>query len=184
MHGEDKLLINEIKQGNQAVFEKLFHQYYGHLSHFANQYLLNKDASEDIVQGVFIYLWENSDDIQIEKSIRSYLFQSVKNRCLNHLRSLKIWDKHQVLYLEALLSTYEENIDAESGILAEIKKALQLLPEQMNEVFCKKYIEELSIKEIASDLSISENTVKVQLFKGRNKIRELLVNTVGCHFFL
>ncbi|MDD4191736.1 MAG: RNA polymerase sigma-70 factor [Mangrovibacterium sp.] len=177
---EEKLLIEEIQRGNQAVFESVFHQYYKVLVKFAEHFLLNRDASEDIVQAVFIYLWENSKGIKIEKSLRSYLYQSVKNRCLNYLRSLKIRDKYQMMYFEALLLLYDEDMRADSEMIVEIKKAFRELPEQASDIFRMKYFEEQSIREISNKLSISENTVKVQLFNARNRIRKILDYTVGC----
>ena len=109
MHSEDRLLISEIKKGNQSVFEKLYHQYYEALVQFANQFLLSKSVSEDVVQGVFIYVWENAAKINLKKSIRSYLYQAVKNSCLNQLQAIKIQDKHQILYIEAILASNDES---------------------------------------------------------------------------
>lgn len=161
-------------RGKEAFdFEKLFHQNYAPLVRFANNFLLDLNASEDIVQSAFVYLWENRKELQI-KSEKAYLFQSVKNSCLNHLRFLKIRDKHQLLYIETIvrLSEYETQLD--SDIIDEIKRIIDLLPEKMCLIFHKKYVEDLPIKEIASQMSISENTVKVQLFKGRMAIREMI----------
>uniref|UniRef100_UPI0032172E2C RNA polymerase sigma factor n=1 Tax=uncultured Draconibacterium sp. TaxID=1573823 RepID=UPI0032172E2C len=180
---EDKLLINELKKGNRAVFESIFQLHYLSLVKFADQFLLDTDASKDVVQSVFIYLWENSRKIRIEKSLLAYLFQSVKNKCLNHLRSLKIKDKYELSYVEALINSYEED-KLEDELILEIKEVLQKLPTQMYEIFCMKYLHEQSIREIAEQLSISENTVKVHLFKGRNKVREMLQHSTNCIFFL
>ena len=182
MKGEDRLLVVEIENGNQSVFEKLYHEYYTILVEFANKFLLNQGASEDVVQGVFVYFWENAKKIKLEKSIRSYLYQSVKNSCLNQLRAIHIRDKHQILYIEAILASNDDSILEDSELVIEIKKALAQLPLQMSDIFKRKYLSDMRIKDIASELSLSENTVKVQLFKARNRIRELLSETTGCYF--
>ncbi len=172
----DNLLIKEIKNKNSRVFESLFHGYYQGLVKFANQFVLDINAAEDIVQGVYTYLWENSEKIKFKKSVQAYLYQATKNSCLNHLRSLKIRDKHQLLYLEAILKTEEHRVLSDMEMVDDIKKVLHKLPQQMYKVFCKKYFQELSVKEIAKEMSLSENTIKVHLHKGRHIIRKIL----GC----
>lgn len=170
----DKLILNEIRSGNPKVFEKIFHEYYDCLVRFSNLFLLNTKASEDVVQGVFIYFWENSETIQVKTTIKAYLYQAVKNSSLNQLRALKIRDKHELIYLEAILDSPEQDWIHEIEIVDDIKKALSQLPKQMYLIVHKKYFEEQSIKEIAKEMSLSENTIKVQLFKGRRAIRQIL----------
>lgn len=179
----DKLIIRKIRDGNHQVFENIFHKHYDSLVRFANRFLLDVKASEDVVQAVFIYLWENSASIDLKKSIQSYLYQAVKNSCLNQLRSLKLKDKHELLYLEAVLNANDNSLLDNSEIITEIKKALSKLPPQTYQVFYKKYFQELSVKEIAQELSISPNTVKVQLHKGRISVREYL-DVATSYFFI
>ncbi|MCY1722487.1 RNA polymerase sigma-70 factor [Prolixibacteraceae bacterium Z1-6] len=179
----DKLIINEIRNGNSIVFEKVFHEHYNSLIKFANQFLLDNKISEDVVQGVFIYFWENSDSIQIKTSVKAYLYQAVKNSSLNQLRALKIRDKYQLLYLEAMLETSEPDWMNDCEIVESIKQSLQQLPKQMCRIFYKKYFQEQSIKEIAKEMSLSENTIKVQLYKGRHAIRQIL-ELATSYFFI
>jgi len=170
----DKLILKEIRKGNSSVFESVFHEQYDSLVKFANHFLLDYKAAEDVVQGTFIYLWENSSSIQIKSSVKAYLYQSVKNSSLNQLRALKIKDKYELQYLEAILETADDKWIDDEELIESIKKALLKLPKQMYLIFCKKYFEEQSIKEIANEMSLSENTIKVQLHKGRNSIRQIL----------
>ena len=183
MKPEEKLIINEIRKGNRSVYKSIFHKHYDILVSFANQFLCNHDSSKDVVQGVFIYLWENSHKLKIEKSLKSYLYQSVKNSCLNHLRSIKIKDKHRLLYLEALINTNDTDVLEDSCLVDDIESALNELPKEMYAIIVKKYFLEQSIKEIAQEMTLSENTVKVQLFNGRNKIRKIIELKSGCFFF-
>ncbi|MFV0593226.1 MAG: RNA polymerase sigma-70 factor [Draconibacterium sp.] len=169
-----KLNLSFAKERDALDFEKLFHQNYAPLVRFANNFLLDLNASEDIVQNAFVYFWENRNELRITKSERAYLFQSVKNSCLNHLRSIKIRDKHQLLYIETIVRLSEVNTQLDSEIIDEIKLIIDELPAKMCQIFHQKYIEDLSIKEIAAQMSISENTVKVHLFKGRSAIRQMI----------
>lgn len=180
---EDKLIIKKLRNGNNHVYENIFHIHYNSLVRFANKILADDKASEDVVQSIFIYLWENSNSIELKNSIKSYLYQAVKNSCLNQLRALKIRDKHDLLYLEAVLSAGNDNLLDDSEILKDIRVALSKLPPRMYQIFYKKYFQELTVKEIAQELSISPNTVKVQLHKGRHSIREIL-DVATSFFFL
>lgn len=131
-------------QGNYLVcsnLEKIFHKHYNALVHFADQFLLDTKASEDIVQGTFIYLWENSEHIHHEKSIKAYLFRAVKNNCLNQLRALKIKDKHELLYLDAIMNSIDDELRHDKEILMDIKAALSKLRKQVYQVFQRKYFQ-------------------------------------------
>lgn len=172
LKGNNSLL--RLFQKNNLNFEKLFITQRDDLVKFATRFVFEPAVAEDIVQGVFVYLLENAGKINLKKSVETYLFGAVKNACLNHLRDLKIKDKHQLLYIEAILKLSEENISFEEEIINEIAAIIKTLPPRMYEIIYRKYFLEMSVKEIANDLSISENTVKVQLFKGRDAIRQLL----------
>lgn len=173
MQKEDNSFSRLFRRNNLNI-EKLFVARRDALVRFAIRFVFEPAIAEDIVQGVFVYLLENANKIDLKKSVETYLFGAVKNACLNHLRDLKIKDKHQLLYIEAVLKLSEENIDFEEETIKEIAGIIKTLPPRMYEIIYRKYFLEMSVKEIATDLSISENTVKVQLFKGRVAIRQLL----------
>ena len=77
----------ELQLGNQQLFNKLFSDYYVNLCRFAYTFLKDADTSEEVVQEVFINLWEQREKLSISTSIRSFLYTSVRNRALNHIRS-------------------------------------------------------------------------------------------------
>lgn len=181
---EDKILFNEIKNRNLKVYEALFTNYYPQLVRFAEGYIFDKQECEDIVQNLFIYFWENAEKVNLDLSIKSYFYQSVKNRCLNHLRDLQIHDKHNLLYLEAMLNqeNYEELQDPE--IIVQINAAIAKLPEQMAEIIKLKYLEGKKLMEIARMNQISENTVKTQLQRAKDKLRKILAESSSLKFIL
>jgi len=184
MQIEDKILFLEIKNRNLKVYEALFSNYYPHLVRFAEGYIFDTQACEDIVQNLFIHFWENAKTINIELSIKAYFFQSVKNRCINYMRDLQIHDRHNLLYIEGLLNqeTYTELEDPE--IIIQINAAIGKLPEQMAEIFKLKYLECKKIREIAELNQISENTVKTQLLRAKDKLRKILVESSNLKFFI
>jgi len=180
---EDKILYNEIKNRNIQVYEALFTNYYPLLVRFAEGYVFDKHECEDIVQNLFLHFWENAEKITLDSSIKAYFYQSVKNRCLNHLRDLHIHDKHNLLYFEAVLNqnSYEEIQDPE--IILQINAAFSQLPKRMAEIMKLRFLEDKKIAEIAQISHISENTVKTQLQRAKDKLRTILVESTSLKFF-
>ena len=181
---EDKILFNEIKNRNRKVFESMFYEYYPRLVKYAEGFVFDRQACEDIVQNLFIYFWEKTDCIIIEQSIKGYFYQSVKNRCLNHLRNIHIQDKHKLLYLESILNSDDSATWVDSDIGSQIEKAIEKLPPQMASLFQLKYLEGKKYREIASENNISENTVKTQIQRAKEKLRTLLLESASLKYFL
>jgi len=184
MKVEDKILLGEIKSRNRKVFEALFYEYYPHLIRYAEGFVFDKQACEDIVQNLFIYFWENTHHIEITHSLKSYFYQSVKNRCLNYIRDVHVQDKHKILYLEALLNEDDSPGWVDLEILNKIQEAIAQLPAQMGELFKQKYLYGRKLQEIAEINNISENTVKTQLQRAKEKMRKILLNSTSLKFFL
>ena len=182
MQVEDKILFNEIKNRNLKVFESLFRNYYPQLVRFAEGYIFDKQECEDIVQNLFVHFWENAEKITLDLSVKSYFFQSVKNRCLNYVRDLQIHDKHNLLYIEALLN--QENCEElnDPEIILQINAAIAQLPEQMAEIVKLKFLDDKKLREIAEMKQISENTVKTQLHRAKEKLRKTLTESTSLKF--
>ena len=184
MNIEDKILLNEVKKQNKKVFEALFYEYYPHLTRYAEGFIFEKQACEDIVQSLFVHFWENCEKVNIETSIKAYFYQSVKNRCLNHLRDLQIHDRHKLLYFEAALNDDDSPDWIDPEISLKIQEAIDKLPVQMAELFKQKYFEGKKYREIADQFKISENTVKTQLQRAKEKLRAMLLESTSLKFFL
>ncbi|GGZ37551.1 DNA-directed RNA polymerase sigma-70 factor [Echinicola pacifica] len=183
MNIEDKILLREIQNRNKAVFEAVFHDYYSGLIRFAEGIVFDEKVCEDIVQNIFLHVWEKAEFLTIDSSLKSYLYKAVKNRCLNYIRNLKIRDKHNLLYLEACLN--DSNVDfGDSEILSQIEATIQALPPKMAEIFRLKYLSEKSIRDIAQELEVSENTVKTQLLRAKGKLRISLQESLNLNFLL
>lgn len=184
MKVEDKILLEEIRNRNRKVFEALFHEYYPHLTRYAEGFLFDKQTCEDIVQNLFIYFWENTQRIDIQLSLKSYFYQSVKNRCLNYLRDIHVQDKHKILYLEALLNEDDSPGWVDLEIIKKVQDAIAQLPPQMGELFKQKYLFGRKLHEIAEINHISENTVKTQLKRAKEKMRKILLDSSSLRFLL
>jgi len=172
---------------NKDLFEQLFKEHFVHLCNFAQNYISNLDDAKEIVQDVFINLWNKRDNITSDKSVKSYLFTSVKNRCFNFIRDNK---KFRSSILDIDIADYEvpfEN-DSYSGpeLQIRINDAINKLPEKCQQVFKLSRIEELKYKEIADKLNISVKTVEAQMSKALKVLREELKDyiTVILLFFI
>ena len=184
VRAEDSILLNEIKSQNKAVFEALFKEYYFVLVKYAEGFVFNRQICEDIVQNLFIYFWENVRKITIQSSLKAYFYQSVKNRCLNHLRDLEVLDKRKLLFIEAMLTSEDSDVWSDPELISKIKNAINTLPEKMAVVFRLKYVQGLRNKEISESMNISENTVKTQISRAKSKLRKQLFNITSLNFFL
>ena len=157
-------------------FEDIFKSMFPTLCLFAQKYVSDMDSSKEIVHKVFIALWEKRGDIDFEKPMKSYLFTSVHNRCLNYIRDNKKFSNDE-LTVEAL----ENQLGADSAdnitsaeTVAEINEAIQSLPEKCREIFILNRFEGLKYQEIADKLGISVKTVEAQMSKALKILREKL----------
>ena len=160
---------------DKEQFEMLFKTHFSHLTNFANQFVQDPDASQEIVQKVFITLWEKREHVDPQLSIKSYLFTSVRNRCLNYLRDQKKY-KSKVLDLECAefeLATEEPFSDLD-GLKKQLEAALERLPDKCREVFEMSRFRQMKYKEIAEELEISQKTVEAHMRKAMQVMREVL----------
>ncbi|NJK93622.1 MAG: RNA polymerase sigma-70 factor [Bacteroidales bacterium] len=183
-HLHDNLLFTKIKEGNQNAFEVLFLRYYSDLCGYANTILGNKESSEEIVQDMFVKLWENRASFDITKSLKAYLYRTVHNLCLNQLESIRVREQY-INKINTENKTLNNNLYPFSGdypianlILKEmeskIAESIEALPHQCKEVFVHIRIKNLSYIETAEKLNISLNTVKTQMNRAINKLRHML----------
>lgn len=177
------IVIKELRNQNKSVYKNVFNHFYKGLVLYANNFLYDQQASEDVVQEVFISLWENAKNIEIKSSLKAYLYAMVRNKCLNYLKSVKITDDLNVIDLNSML-VLDEDLDLiseeEKTILYNhILKIIDTFPESMQQVFKLKFIQNYKYEEIADELGISVNTVKTQLKRAKMKISESLVILVA-----
>jgi RNA polymerase sigma-70 factor (family 1) len=148
--------------GNKQEFKKVFDAFYPSLCAFASRFTGDAIISEDIVQEVFLSLWERSENFTNEYAIKSFLYTSVRNRCLNYLEHIKVMQKHRDLALYETDFSPETNhniIEEETHRL--IYHAINELPSQCRNILLLS-MKGLKNHEIADELKISENTVKTQ----------------------
>ena len=181
MRVEEQIVVKEIKKRNKAVFESIFREYYGTLKSFAYSYLLDEQLCDDVIQDLFAYLWKNAEYLYFKTSLKAYLVKSVKNRCLNYLRDLKIHDKHDLLFTESLLNTDNETLIRDEELFQKLSDAIEKLPPDIAKVLMLKYFEGKKVNEIAYLRKMSPNTVKKQLQKAKELLKKKLL---ACLIFI
>ena len=156
-----------------SQFEHLFKLHFVPLCKYAHQYVPDVDTAQDICQKVFIALWEKREQIDPKKSIKSYLFTAVRNRCLNYIRDNKKY-RSQVLDLDCgdfdIVNTEEEDYDLEA-LQARIKTALETLPEKCRLVFEMSRFQNMKYREIVEELNIAQKTVEAHMSKAMKLLR-------------
>lgn len=168
----DILLLRQIREGNEEAFKSLFETYFTPLCRFIYLYLEDSDVAEELAMDIFIYLWENRENFQIQLSLKAYLFQAARNKCLNELRKKKetvSLDDAEVTSINTDVSSLETE-----ELYRLIHEAILALPEKCREVFVLSRQESLTNQEIAQKLNISVKTVEGQITTALKKIKKFL----------
>jgi RNA polymerase sigma-70 factor, ECF subfamily len=184
---KDLELIEKIKKGNELAFESLFRSYYKSLCLFCSNIIKDREVAEEIVQDFFYHLWDKRTLLDLNVSVKSYLFKSVYNNTLKYIRHQKIVQEH-VSYVKYLDNTLQQPDNyAEIGEMMHIiNTTLTDAPERTREIFKLNRYEGLKYQEIADKLNISVKTVEAHisgiLKEFRNNLKEYL--TIGILFIL
>lgn len=178
----EKELIKSVKNGNQKSFELVFRTYFSRLCNFAFGYTKQLETAEDLVKDVFVTFWKNRKKLDIKTSLSGYLFRSVRNACINYLERDKNHNNLSIEELKLLNLKISEPLsddypvgkilanELENQIYSEIEK----LPDSCKKIFILSRFDGLSHKKIAEQLNISENTVKVQIYRAIKNIKAAL----------
>lgn len=166
-----------------ATFRKYYELYYDQLCHFLNFYTQDITIIEDVLQEVYLKLWENRDEIEIQY-IKTYLFHATKNRVLNHLRD----EQNRHYLLENWFNQQQQEKQGKECYDLEqfttlLYKAIEQLPEKCREIFLLSRQEKLTYKQIAEKLDISVKTVEAQMGIALKRIRDTL-STASFSFLL
>jgi RNA polymerase sigma-70 factor (ECF subfamily) len=174
---DEHLLIAGLNEGNKEAFSLLFKAYYKDLVLFGGNFLPgDRDTCEDIVQSVFLKLWNDRRTVVIETSLKSYLLKAVRNACLDELRHRDVVHEHE-LYVQATRladETDTENYILYSDLQRHLQAALGKIPQLWREAFEMNRFEGLKYREIAERLHISERTVEVRIAKTVDLLRKYM----------
>ncbi len=169
----DQNLTALLKEGDEKAFSEIFKRYQALLFDFAYKRIHDKDESKDIVQEIFVRLWNNRAEIEIRTSLRSYLYRSALNGILNLLKHKAVREEY-IISLQKMIDMDTHQADyciREADMEKLIETEIAALPPKMREVFEMRKREYLSNKEIAGKLGISEHTVETHMKRALRVLR-------------
>lgn len=166
-------LLDQLKKGNEQAFDEIFGQYYKGLVVFSTGVLKDKDLAEEVVQDLFVKLWENRKKTTLKISLKAYLFRAVYNN------SVKVAKQKLKFINEDSISEFESNIEftnllEQTELEEKIYNSIESLPPQCKKIFKLSRFEELKYREIAEKLSISIKTVENQISKALKQLEKSL----------
>ena len=168
-------LFERIKRRDRASFDALFRRYYTPLCRFSYAMCLSQEDAEESVQDMFVQLWEKAPGMNIEISVKAYLYTSVRNFTLNAIKKQQTEQQHLSEYSEMDTNSHEDDdriTDAQIATL--IQSGVNTLPDRCREIFILSKQEGLTYEEIANYLNISEKTIDNQMGIALRKLREFI----------
>jgi RNA polymerase sigma-70 factor (ECF subfamily) len=178
----DKAIIFKLRRGDKKTYEQLFLNNYKNLVLYAKKFVMETETARDLVQDVFIYLWDKREKLNIDKSLGSYLFRAVHNACINYLKREATKENYIKQFLINLHEgTYKTTASEDAYELVvhkdlseRIEWIIETLPEQCRNIFRMSRFRGMKNKEIAEIYSISPRTVETQIYRALKVLKENL----------
>jgi RNA polymerase sigma-70 factor (ECF subfamily) len=175
-------------------FEHIYVSYYSRMLRFACEYTFSEEDAKNIVHDVFAELWEMRNVYMNQICVVSFIFTSIKNKCIDYFRHKMIVRETENILQEEYrrnlqikydsLEAFDQNLLTDADIEEIIKQALNTLPERCREIFIKSKFEGKKQKEIARELNLSLNTIETQMGIAYKKLREALKEYLPLFLFL
>lgn len=169
----DQQLLELLNTGDQSAFAEIYRRYFDLLFIHADTRLQDKDQASDTVQDVFIRLWEKRVNLTISTSLSGYLYRAVRNQIFDTIKHEKVADKYIDSFYAASQHSplFADHLIREKQFAQMIEDEIAALPKRMREVFELRRNENLSNKEIARRMDITESTVADQMKKALKTLR-------------
>lgn len=182
MKSREDLFIEQINEKREEAYHELFKEFYRSLVLFAMRYIEEQEEAEDIIQELFVTVWEKKEKFLSYNSFCVFLYRSVRNTCLNRIRHRKIKER----YIDYTICHKEDAEDdfemIEEELYRRLFKVIDELPPRCREVFLL-HLEGKGNEEIAHSLQITLLTVKTQKKRAMRYIREQL-GVLGLYWFV
>lgn len=175
----EKRLIEAVRNSNKECYKQIFETYYEQLARFAFRYLKSSADAEEVVQDVFLWIWEKRRDWKVEGTLKTYLFRAVKYKALDRLRHEEVKKRYvqeQSFFREEFVNPQTEGegkIDVERfNRIA--RNAIEDLPDRARVIYKLSRLEGLTYAEIAVVLEVSPKTVESQMSRALSILRKRL----------
>ncbi len=176
----DSDLFLLLQQDCERAYAEIYSRYKERLFIHAYRFIDNEEEAKDILQELFVVLWIKRKEISLKRGLSCYLYTSIKNRVLDRIAHTRVENK----YTESIKDYFNEGQCITDETLREkelrfiIEKGIEDLPVKMKEVYELSRNEDLTYKEIAQRLNISENTVKKQIYNALKIIRVKITSII------
>lgn len=161
---DEKELLLTLKTGNKESFTVLYKQYWSQVYNFSRLYLTSREAAEEVVQEVFVKVWESREFIREDDNFKGLLFIITRNLIFNQSRKNFNEDFYKMSVLSAMEQSYDMEAEIDTQNLREyIDQLIAELPPQRQLIFNMSRKKQMSYREIAEQLNISEKTVENQI---------------------
>ena len=175
-------VARKLRDGDKEVYEQLFHDNYKNLVLYAKKFVVDTEIARDLVQDVFIYLWDRRTKLSVDRSISSYLFRAVHNASINHLKRESTRESYIKRFLlninNGIYCTGSSDDAHEIVVHKDLSERIDLiieeLPEQCRNIFRMSRFKGLKNKEIAEIYAISPRTVETQIYRALKVLKENL----------
>jgi len=174
--GQD--LLSLIENGSSDAFTEFYSDSFKKLILVSQKYVNDVYVAEEIVQNIFLKIWEDKSVLVNIKSVRSYLYRSVANASINHLNKARNIEKHHAKIAEHLTEEDIELLDEQNQLIALLYEEIELLPEKCRQVFKMSRLDGLKYRDIASQLSISDKTVENHMGNALKILRQRVISKV------
>ena len=170
------LLIHALKNGSHKAFDSIYQMYAKRLYYYSLQFTKSREDSEEIVQDVFVKLWTNREKIRQKDTLSSLLFIMAKHHVINAFRAKinhPVYEEYVKYNDEIAVNDTHQQLEYQEFVVR-FKKTIETLPATQRKVITLSKIQQLSNREIAEKLSLSEQTVKNQLSIGLKTLKQAL----------
>lgn len=163
-----------VQEFDAAQLESLFTKHYHDLARYAHSIVKQQDEAEDVVQQLFVKLWDKRDELPLLENPAAYLYRATYNASVNARKRMLRQNPDSEVYVSAAGTGAASDRLLSAELEARIEAAMQSLPEKCQEVFRLSRFNDLSYKEIAEQLDISPKTVENHMGKALRIMREEL----------
>lgn len=174
--GED--LLNLIEDDDKSAFTVFYSNNFQKLILVSDRYVKNMHVAEEIVQDMFLKIWEDKGLLLYVNSVKAYLYRSVVNASLNYINRQKNIEKHHLKIAEHLTDDDIEIINEQNELIVLLYNEIEQLPEKCQKVFKLSRLEGLKYRDIAVELSISEKTVENHMSNALRLLRLRVIHNI------
>ncbi len=179
-------LVEGIRNGDKRAYRTLFELYIDSVINLAYGYTRSYEEAEDISHDVFMSLWENRKNVNIDNSVTGYIFRATRNKALNHLRQRRMADKYRTVEELSVGEDIGYNASYNLGpatleneeLQRVVRAAIAQLPPRLREILLLNKEQGMSYQDIATTLEISVSSVPVQMSRALKRLNELLKDRI------